>query len=156
MQAGQVGERHADVHVVGQVPAGVERHHPEPGPETLADMVGGQSSVGGLLHSAVLGNGPKPVDDSPAGHPGRQPQQGPHQRVAGERERREQGQLPHGDPQGDGAGLRGAEGEQEALRFFHPELPRASLVSLRRHDADGTGYPEYNARSGSFGPNSSL
>src|SRR3546814_827192 len=63
VEAGQVAPRHAHVDVVGQVPAGVERHEPEVGDPRLLDVVGGLAAVLRVLHPAVLGDGPQAVED---------------------------------------------------------------------------------------------
>ena len=75
VQGGQLGPRHTHVDVVGEVPAGVVRHHPEPGDPRLADHVRRAPAVAGSLHPAVLGDRPQAVGELPQ----RRPRADPHE-----------------------------------------------------------------------------
>ena len=134
VEAGEVLERHADVDVVGQVPAGVERHDPEPGrPATGATTwVVRRRSVERSMppcsamarrrlstrHTVIHG----------ASHSSGYSHQRPSRRWrAGD----EQHDLGGQDPQRDRSGRVGcAARASRPLRFFQPEMPIGVAAQL--------------------------
>src|SRR2546421_11944992 len=60
VEPGQVPEGHADVDMVGEMPAGVVGHEQEAGQAPLADHVGGLAAGVGAGPAPVLGDGPGP------------------------------------------------------------------------------------------------
>jgi len=57
---GDEARRHPHVDVVGEVPSGVVRHHPEAREPCLADDVGGPPAILRAFHPAVLCDRPAP------------------------------------------------------------------------------------------------
>jgi len=126
---GQIAPRHPHVDMVGQVPAGVVGHEPEPGEPALADVVGGGPTVRAGLEAAVLGDGPEPVDHAPLRHPRQPPQQGVDPPVPG-------GRPQHG-PQED---LDADDRQRRAPEGRVPEGPEERGEVLPSRDTDGVPY----------------
>ncbi len=137
LQAGQLRERHADVDVVRQVPAGVERHDPEPGDGGLADVVGRHAAVRARPRDPraprrhAAGSSPAtPSSTAAARTPGRSTSARGRPRA-----RRTARPARRGSPAPPVAAPDERSASSRPFRFFQPELPNASRRSLRRHDS---------------------